>query len=98
MQMIPQQDAKKGPPLLAGARSIKAAQQLREIIAGRGDLMAFVQVLQPTQSGPPHPAGIQQMGKAAFDMLASLAQELLAILTAHRTLHPRQSASIHAAQ
>lgn len=66
--------AQKGTPLLGCSDPVEAPQELRKIVAGGGDLMALVQVFQPAQRRPAHPAGVEQVGKAALDVLAALAQ------------------------
>ena len=76
-------ETKTGRPLLRGSYSVEAAQELGEIVARGGDLMAFVEVLQSPQGRAPHPAGIEHMGKATFDVRAVFAQECSTILAAH---------------
>ena len=70
-----EEEPKTGRPLLRSSYSVEPPQELGEIVAGGGDLVAFVEVLQSPQGGPPHPAGVEHVGKAAFDVLASFAQQ-----------------------
>ena len=60
------EEPKTSRPLLGSADSMEPAQELGEIGAGGGDLMAFVQVLQPAQSGPPHAASVEHVVKAVI--------------------------------
>ena len=75
MELTNQENAQKGTPLLRCAHSVEPPQELREVVTGGGDLVALVQVLQSSQGGAPHPAGIEHVGKAALDVLTSFAQE-----------------------
>ena len=58
------EEPKTGRPLLGRAYSVEAAQELGEMVAGGGDLVTLVEVLQPAQGGAPHAAGIEHMGRA----------------------------------
>ena len=81
-----EEEPKTGRPLLGSAHSVEAAQELGEIVAGGGDLVTLVQILQATQGGAPHPAGVEHVGKAAFDVLAPFAQQGAPILAARRAV------------
>jgi len=43
-------------PLLGRPYAVEPAQELGEIVTGRGNLVPLVQVLQAAQGGAPHPA------------------------------------------
>lgn len=81
-------------PLLWSSDSVEAAQKLGKAVAGCGDLVAFIQVLQSPQGGPAQPSGIEHMGKAALDVLAPFAQQPSAIPAAHRAPGPAQSTAL----
>jgi len=87
-------EPKTGGPLLGSAYSVEAAQELGEIVAGGSDLVALVQVFQAAQGGAPHPAGIEHVGKAAFDVLAAFAQQRATILAARGALRPGQGLAL----
>src|SRR5215207_1908399 len=77
-------------PLLGRSDSVETAQELGKIIARGGDLMSLMEVAQPAESRPSHCPGIEHVRKAAFDMLTSFAQELLAMLALHRALRTKE--------
>ncbi len=89
---------KQRHPLFWSSHSVEMPQQLRKVIGSCRDLMAFAQVIQASQSRPPHSSGVQHMRKASFDVLASLAQQPLAVLAARRTFRSRKGLLVRTAQ